>query len=192
MDMYSPSVQYLYYEKPVILEIYPICGPDYGYTQITVKGKNFMDMGHNKAMCVFNKTIFTNATIMHDDIMKCDSPSLYNEQGYSTMTKDLAWYEVEVTIDGGRNVEGPKQNFTYYKDPSIYNITPAVGPIRGNTTVKISGKGFNQTGACNKTFRFATFEGKPLNQTLDNAMWVSSPAVKIPDQVVVSVALNGQ
>lgn len=67
-----------------------------------------MDMGHNKAMCVFNKTIFTNATIMAENIMKCDSPSLYNDQGYSTMTKDLTWYELEVTIDGGRNVEGPK------------------------------------------------------------------------------------
>ena len=32
MDMYSPSVQYLYYEKPEILDIYPKCGPDYGYT----------------------------------------------------------------------------------------------------------------------------------------------------------------
>jgi hypothetical protein len=32
LDMYSPSVLYLYYEKPVIESIYPKCGPDYGYT----------------------------------------------------------------------------------------------------------------------------------------------------------------
>lgn len=56
-----------------------MCGPDYGFTQISVIGKNFMDMGHNKALCVFNKTIFTNATIMEPDIIKCDSPSLLNQ-----------------------------------------------------------------------------------------------------------------
>lgn len=32
MEMYSPAVQYLYYEKPIIEDIYPKCGPDYGYT----------------------------------------------------------------------------------------------------------------------------------------------------------------
>lgn len=86
MDMYSQPVQYLYYEKPIIEWIEPKCGPDYGYTQITVHGKNFLDMGHNKALCVFNKTIFTNATIMDGETMKCDSPSLLNSQGYSMMT----------------------------------------------------------------------------------------------------------
>ena len=32
LDLFSPAIQYLYYEKPVIDYIYPICGPDYGYT----------------------------------------------------------------------------------------------------------------------------------------------------------------
>lgn len=113
--------------------------------------------------------------------MKCDSPSLINDQGFSTLIGDIAWYDVQVTIDGGRSIEGPKQNFTYYKDPTINDILPSSGPIKGGTTVQIKGKGFNQTGACNKTVRFATFETKPINQTLDNSIWVSSPAVKIPD-----------
>lgn len=43
-------------------------------------------MGHDKALCVFNKTIFTNATIMDEFTIKCDSPSLLNSQGYSMMT----------------------------------------------------------------------------------------------------------
>lgn len=99
--------------------IEPMCGPDYGYTQITVHGKNFLDMGHNKAMCVFNKTIFTNATIMEHDLMKCDSPSLLNQQGFSSMTNEMVFYFVEITIDGGREIDGPKQKFNYYKDPKI-------------------------------------------------------------------------
>lgn len=32
MEMYSQSVQYLYYETPIIEDIWPKCGPDYGYT----------------------------------------------------------------------------------------------------------------------------------------------------------------
>jgi hypothetical protein len=125
----------LYYEKPIIYSIGPQCGPDYGYTQITVYGKNFIDMGHNKAMCVFNRTIFTNATIMENDIIKCDSPSLLNSQGYSMMTNDMVWYWLEVTIDGGREIAGPRQKFMYYRDPKITEIRPDSGPTKGNTTV---------------------------------------------------------
>jgi hypothetical protein len=32
LDMYSPAVQFLYYEKPVIESIEPLCGPESGYT----------------------------------------------------------------------------------------------------------------------------------------------------------------
>ncbi len=65
-------------------------------------------MGHNKVMCVFNTTIFTNATIMENNIIKCDSPTLYNQQGFSMMTNEMIWYWLEVTIDGGREIAGPK------------------------------------------------------------------------------------
>lgn len=60
----------------------------------------------------------------------------------------------------------------YYKDPKLTDIKPNQGPIKGGTTVKIFGSGFNQEGACNKTLRFATFEVKPINSTLDNTIWV--------------------
>lgn len=48
-----------------------------------------------------------------------------------------------MTIDGGREVNGPKQKFTYYKDPKLTSIVPDIGPIKGGTTVSIFGKGFN-------------------------------------------------
>jgi hypothetical protein len=109
-----------------------------------VYGKNFWDLGSNKVLCVFNKTIYTNATIMHSDIIKCDSPTLYNSQGYSTMgPKDTPFYYLEVTIDGGRYVGGPKQKFAYYKDPPLTDIIPNSGPVKGGTTVKIVATGFN-------------------------------------------------
>jgi hypothetical protein len=143
-----------------------------------VLGKNFWDLGSNKVLCVFNKTIFTNATIMHPDIIKCDSPTLYDSQGYSRMgPKDIIYYMVEVTIDGGRYIGGPAQKFSYYKDPVHLDIIPNSGPVRGGTQVRIAGTGLNHSCGCNKTARFSTWEVKPSNETSDTSMFVVSPAV---------------
>lgn len=83
--LWSSAVKYLYYETPVAASISPNCGPDFGYTQIEVTGENFLDLGTNKAMCVFNKTIFTNATIFNENLLYCDSPPFLNGQGYSLL-----------------------------------------------------------------------------------------------------------
>ncbi len=148
-------------------------------------------MGHNKALCIFNGTIFTNATIMEEDIMKCDSPSFLDNFGYSKLITGSEFYNLEVSISGGVEHNGPKKKFTYYKDPKLNVLTPDSGPVGGGTIVKINGTGFNAEGACNKTVRFATFETKPINETTDTIMFVHAPQVHIPDQVVVGVALNG-
>lgn len=108
------------------------------------------------------------------------------------MTNQMIHYELEITIDGGREIAGPAQKFMFYKDPKLSLISPDSGPTRGGTIVKIIGSGYNQEGACNKTSRFATWEVKPINATNDTCIWVKSAAVKIPDAVVVGVALNGQ
>lgn len=107
------------------------------------------------------------------------------------MTNQMIWYNVEITIDGGREFAGPEQKFKYYKDSKVVDIQPSSGPIRGGTKTRVIGTGFNQEGACNKTSRFSVFEVKPINETNDTIMWVTSPAVKVPDAVVVAVALNG-
>ncbi len=80
----------------------PTSGPDYGYTQLAVSGKNFVDLGNDLALCVFNKTHFTNATVMSDTLILCDTPSLLDNQGYSSINDDvLTYYDVDVSIDGG-------------------------------------------------------------------------------------------
>jgi hypothetical protein len=83
-----------------------------------VTGENFLDLGANKAMCVFNKTIFTNATIFSENTLYCDSPPFLNAQGYSLHgSNGLAgdFYEVELTMDGGVELEATNQKFSYYK-----------------------------------------------------------------------------
>jgi len=85
----SSSVNYLYYETPVITGVYPPCGPHTGFTQITVTGRNFIDMGFGRIKCIFNGTRM-NATIIDNTTVKCDSPPLSDEQQTFTDHFDLA------------------------------------------------------------------------------------------------------
>ena len=141
--MYSKPLQYLYYDQPVLTSISPECGPDYGYTQIEVNGRNFEDMGVNKVYCIFNDTIYTNATIFSHKLLYCDSPALMNKFGHSLLRTGSEYYNVKVTIDGGLSFAGPLMKFMYYRDPDINIITPPRGPLKGKTLVRVDGKGFN-------------------------------------------------
>lgn len=94
----SETVKYLYYETPEIHNITPTCGPVTGYTQITVFGKNFIDMGFGKVKCIFNGTIYMNATIMEEDIIKCDSPPLPPNFGFSD--EGAPFYYIGLTLNG--------------------------------------------------------------------------------------------
>lgn len=76
--MASEAKDYLYYDTPGISAggVKPECGPFSGYTQLTIKGKNFSNMGFGKVKCVFNETITMNATILSEEEIKCDTPPL--------------------------------------------------------------------------------------------------------------------
>ena len=39
-------------------------------------------------MCVFNHTIFMNATVMSPELIYCDSPPLMNDQGYTWLNSN--------------------------------------------------------------------------------------------------------
>jgi hypothetical protein len=55
------------------------------------------------------------------------------------MKDKMLWYELEVTINGGREVYGPSSKFFYYKGPQIKALVPNSGPIPGGTHVKVVG-----------------------------------------------------
>jgi hypothetical protein len=59
------------------------------------------------------------------------------------LTNEMIFYNLEVSIDGGREINGPAQKFTYYKDPKQVTVVPDSGPISGGTLVRIEGGGFN-------------------------------------------------
>jgi len=182
------NTKYLYYDTPVISEITPKCGPESGYTQITVYGENFAYTGSDFVKCIFDEKYSMNATVISQGEIKCDSPSVLNYAGVNE--NKVQFYDLEITLNGA-NRNGPKQKFSYYKDTYINKVTPIYGPITGNTTVNISGFDFNQTGACNVTARFSTYQVKPTEYTRDY-MVVTSPKVNFTGATTVQIALNGQ
>jgi len=155
---------------------------------VTIFGKNFIDMGFGKVKCIFNDTIYMNATILEQDIIKCDSPPLPPNFGFSDSA--APFYYIGITLNG-KEITNTTIKFVYYIDPQIKSVTPNKGPLRGCTVSQLFGKGFNQEGVCNVTVRYGAMQQKILNYT-DTEMNITSPQAKIPDSVVVSIALNGQ
>ena len=188
-DYSSPELfKFLYYDTPVVARIEPTCGPERGYTQLVIYGQNFIDPGFDKAYCVFNGKIFMNATVFEPDKIKCSSPSVLNMQGVNE--RKVAFYDVAITLNK-RDTSGPAKRFYYYKEAALKSVTPSAGPIDGGTLVKISGKNLKPDCACNVTVRFGTFQVRPLNYTSEY-IFVRTPNVTLPDDVVVSYGINGQ
>ena len=189
-DEFSSGIntRYRYYDTPVISHIEPMCGPERGYTQITVYGENFPVGESNDVKCIFNRSIRMNATVMDDHTIKCDSPSVLNYDGVNE--NKVTSYPLELTLNG-EDVNGPQQMFYYYKAPVVTGISPIFGPVNGGTTVNITGFDFLQKEACNITARFATYQVKPIHVE-HNYMIVRSPTANLTGAVVVQVSLNGK
>jgi hypothetical protein len=65
-----------------------------------VIGKNFIDMGFGKVKCIFNNTYFMNATILEQDIIKCDSPPFHPADGFVIDNGTNPWYNLSITLNG--------------------------------------------------------------------------------------------
>ena len=66
-------------------------------------------MGFDKVKCVFNSTIWMNATIVNSERIECDSPTLPHDS-----ISD--WYFTSVTINN-RDIAKSTQKFYYYPEP---------------------------------------------------------------------------
>ncbi len=188
-DFSSPDLfKYLYYDTPIIKYIEPTCGPERGYTQLIIYGENFIDPGFDMVYCVFNGTIMMNATVYEPNRIKCSSPPVLDRYGVNV--NKVAFYDVSITLNR-KDLSGPVKRFHYYKEVAVKTVVPSGGPIDGGTLVKLTGRGFRPVCACNVTVRFGTFQVRPVNFTEDT-VFVRTPNVTLPDDVVVSYGVNGQ
>ena len=199
----SAAVPFLYYNDPEVQKVDPPCGPTYGYTQLAVTGLNFVDLGRDEAMCAFrngkdskalshtgHSVIMTNATIISQTLIICDTPSLLNKQGYA-VDAEGAWVEVTVSLDGGNHMSNSSARFDYYADPVIKSVDPPLGPIKGGTLVTLNGTGFEAKAACKSVVRLGVLEVTPSSIT-NNTLQFRAPESPIPGTTVVSVSHNSQ
>lgn len=115
-------------------------------------------------MCVFNNTIYTNATVFSDTQLFCDSPVFEDDQGIPLLNKkgpDGNFYNVKVTIDGGREVSPQSFKFTYYRQTEVTKISPNKGPIAGGSTIAIGASGLDKGVGCGIVVRLGPDEYIP-------------------------------
>jgi hypothetical protein len=122
----------------------PDRGPEDGGTVITLHGRNFfpfkdyLDQIDNSidTWCAFpdlKKRI--HAFVTNSTTATCVAPPADSH----TQTK------VEITLNGVEYTED-ENIFYYYKPPTLFDVTPRMGPVRGGTTVLVTGSNFEDTG----------------------------------------------
>lgn len=148
-----------------------------------MRGSSFNEFGFGAAKCVFNLTTYTNATVLDQNEMVCDTPPLESLNG------DM-WYNVSVTLDGDY-LSRASAKFRYYQQPTLTSVYPALGPMSGGTNSTLTGTGFTQSNVCNLEVRYEQAVLKPEN-TNATSLSVLSPAVAVSGAVVVSISGNGQ
>ena len=156
----SDPMPFTYFEAPILDSISPECGPTYGYTQLTVLGKNFVESGFGKAKCIFNSTRHMNATVINSTLLYCSTPKL------SDFEASLPWadmkYLVQVTMNGQTLTE-QSGLFAYYHDPEITATYDSnIGPVSGGTNSTLEGRGFANPNVCNLRVRYGALETTPL------------------------------
>ena len=188
----SDSTTFTYYETPIVESIDPPCGPDYGYTQITVSGKHFVETAFGKAKCVFNQTHFMNATIVNENTIKCSTPILPPDA--AGLPPKYQHYVVQVTLNERDFSDSVSRvQFAYYPDPHITATKDAnVGPVTGGTTSNLTGIGFTHPNVCKLRVRYGAIEVTPSSVESDSNIITKSPAVNVPDAVVLAASGNGQ
>lgn len=172
-----------------MISIEPPCGPTYGYTQITVKGKNFIDMGLNKAKCIFEGKKPMNVTIIDESTLLCSSPPMTRAE--SLLPPLEMRHTLEVTLNGAETTENGVK-FAYYPDPEISAVLNSPrGPVAGGTASTLLGRGFKHENVCNLKIRYGALEVTPeiTNTTMIHTV---SPQVSVPDAVVLAPSGNGQ
>ena len=141
------------------------------------------------AFCVFNNTIYMNATIINEKMLYCSSPKL--PPNLQTLPARELNYQIKIAIGTKHTLSVDKVGFNYYHDAELSAVVGDKGPVAGNTTSILRGKGFAHPNICNFKVRYGAIETTPkfLNST---AIETRSPRVNLPGPVTISTSGNGQ
>ena len=70
------------------------------------------------------------------------------------------------------------------------HVSPALGPVKGGTTVSLRGTGFGQSNSCKRVVRLGHVLVEPNSFTNDTITF-TTPAAHEPSTTSLAVSLNG-
>lgn len=137
VDFVDSGYRYHYYVQPVLLGIYPDCGPESGGTQIHILGTHFTNLSSpSEFNCRFSA--------VHLDVPPKSIPAVYINETTIMCSSPGGWGKgdevlVQVTFNGK---DYSDNNFTFF----FYNVVrafPRSGPADGRGgVISIQGNGF--------------------------------------------------
>jgi hypothetical protein len=122
---------FTYQPDAVVTSIHPVNGPEVGGTVVVISGQNFVQSA--SLFCLFGLGAQIPATWIHSTAIRCSTPP-----------HTAGAVRVEVT-NNGVDFTGSGVVYTFTGTESVARISPAAGPVAGNTEVVVHGTGFVQS-----------------------------------------------
>ncbi|MBV8621838.1 MAG: IPTL-CTERM sorting domain-containing protein [Curvibacter sp.] len=124
----STADHFTYLSAPTITSVSPVNGPTAGGTAITLTGTGFS----------------TGAAAVNVGANACTSVNVASATSLSCVTPagSAGTVDITVTTAGGTSTLSAADRFSYAAVPMVSAVSPASGPVAGNTTVTLTGSGF--------------------------------------------------
>ncbi len=122
---------YTYVGGPAITSISPAMGVVTGNTPVTITGTGFS----SPAIVAFGTSAATNVQVISSTQITCNTPA--------SPTGMPGTVDVAVMTSGGMSQTTSSDQYQYLGLPTVSKISPAGGPLAGNTMVTITGTNFS-------------------------------------------------
>lgn len=169
------TVEFMYYPTPVVTEVQPRIGA--AGTHITIIGVGFLDSPG--LMCRFGE-ISQMPTNINGNAIACKVPR--QEADDAAVTVEISNNLVDWTNNG---VE-----FAYRPRTVVKSVAPKMGPVSGNTIVRVAVVGIPINEDDLLSCRFGATHVRAVRAS-DNELLCASPVTIVPGSVSLEVAENG-
>ncbi|CAM9659624.1 unnamed protein product, partial [Ectocarpus sp. 13 AM-2016] len=166
----------------------PSAGPLSGGSLVTMAGVGFVDSSSEEnepgsLHCSFGH-LEVIGRALNDSSLQCTSPAVHTEGivpitvalRYSNTKRKVEFMIMDGTISAGTGTDGDEGlTFQYYRDELVRGIRPYEGPVRGGTTLTITGTDFRNTPQLAARFAGATTVTMPARYVNSEELVVQTP-----------------
>jgi hypothetical protein len=131
-DILHNNFVFSYYANEEVTSIWPRSGSDHGNTVVKIQGSNFLNT--SSLSCRIGASHAILAEFVNNSLIMCNTPMNMN---FSTT--------IVVVSVANNGIDFDTKHFPvfrYFRNPSIMDMSPTVGPFSGETPVIIKGQDF--------------------------------------------------